>query len=196
MIGNKFNTYLSKVMNHKVKILLFTFLIFYSASAQEKIKIPDRIKLFFSEMIDSSYDNNQSQNDLSIFVDEESLKLSRRLDINYEGVKNKFLLSYEIAPKIINEIRENKLKYELISERLSNDFVKIEFNISSLNYSKSYYFKNNELISPVSYFTKDWEIFLSKYFRVKVSNPPLFNEYSLRKLDDFVDINDKITPNR
>ena len=54
MIGNKFNTYLSKVMNHKVKILLFTFLIFYSAIAQEKTKIPDKIKLFFSEMIDSS----------------------------------------------------------------------------------------------------------------------------------------------
>ena len=85
-------------MKTNIKILLITFLIYHSASAQQTIKVPDKIKLFFSEMIDSVNNDEHSQNDLSKFVDEESLELSKRLNINYEGVKNKFLLSYEIDP--------------------------------------------------------------------------------------------------
>ncbi len=79
----------------KVKILLLIFLISFPIGAQQTERVPDKIKLFFSEMIDSS------NADLSKFVDIESLELSKRLDIHYAGVKNKFLLSYEIDPNII-----------------------------------------------------------------------------------------------
>ena len=174
-------------MNTNIKILLITFLIYHSTNAQQTIKVPDKINLFFSEMIDSVNANGQSQKDLSKFVDDESLELSKRLDINYEGVKNKFLLSYEIDDSILKEIKNNKLKYYLNVTDLKNDFLRIDFVIPSKSYAKLFYFKNNKLISPSEFYTKDWRIFLSKYFRVKVSNPALFNEYSLRKLDDFVD---------
>ena len=172
-------------MKNKYIILLFAFLLIIPINAQQIKKVPDKINLFFTEMIDSSY--TTSQIDLSKFVDEESLKLSNRLDIHYEGVKNKFLLSYEIDPPIISEIKNNNLTYDLNAEKLKEDFLKITFNVSTKNYSKTYYFKNDKMVSPVLYFTKDWRVFISKYFRVKVSNPALFNEYSLRKLDDFVD---------
>ena len=165
----------------KVKILLLIFLISFPIGAQQTERVPDKIKLFFSEMIDSS------NADLSKFVDIESLDLSKRLDIHYAGVKNKFLLSYEIDPNIIAGIKVNNLKYELTASNLKNDFTKIDFNVLSNNYSKTYYFKNDKLVSPVLYFTTNWKIFISKYFRVKVSSPVLFNEYSLRKLDNFVD---------
>ncbi len=172
-------------MNLKVKILLLTILFFFPVCAQQTEKVSNKIKLFFTKMIDSS--NTRSQIDLSKFINEESLKLSNRLDIHYEGVKNKFLLSYEIDPVIIFEIKNNNLRYNLTATELKDNFLKIDFNVPTKNYSKTYYFKNNLLVSPVLYFSKDWRIFLSKYFRVKVSNPALFNEYSLRKLDDFVD---------
>ena len=174
-------------MIFKVEILLLVFILSHSIGSQQNGRVPDKIKLFFAEMIDSSNAGSKSKIDLSNLVDEESLKLSKHLDIHYEGVKNKFLLSYVIDPAVISAIKNNNLKYEMTATDLEDDFVKIVFNVPSENYNKIYYFKNDKLISPVLYFTKDWKVFISKYFRVKVSNPALFNEYSLRKLDDFVD---------
>ena len=80
----------------------------------------DRANQFINAMI------NDSDN-LDNFVLPEELTLSKRLGNNYEGVKNKFLISYEIPPRIIEEIKNNKVEFSVNIEQLDDEFSILHF---------------------------------------------------------------------
>lgn len=124
---------------------------------------------------------------LESYIDKKELSRSNRLGINYDSVKYKFMISYDIDDEVREEIHNNKLKYDLEFINLKYNFSMIKFDIRSLNYSKNFYFRYNKLISPSTYFTDDWTTQESKYFIFKISEPKYFNDYCVNKLDKFVD---------
>jgi hypothetical protein len=129
---------------------------------------------------------NNSEN-LEKFIDENELVKSSRLGINYDSVKYKFLISYDIDDKVKEEIKTNGVKYEVKTDELGNGYSMTEFSAPSINYTKQFYFKNRKWISPITYFSKDWITKTSKYFIFKISEPKYFNDYCINKLDEFVD---------
>ncbi len=124
---------------------------------------------------------------LENYVDEDELAKSSRLGINYDSVKNKFIISFDIDENIKDEIKKNGIKYEIKTNELGNNYSVTEFTVPSLDYSKNFYFKKGKWISPITYFSKDWTTKSSKYFIFKISEPKYFNDYCINKLDEFVD---------
>lgn len=154
--------------------ILLLVLFFSTSFSQDKQKE-------FVEALISGVDN------LEKFVDDGELSSSKRLCINYDGIKYKFIISFDIDEKIKDEIKKNNLKYEIKKSDLGNGYSIAELTVPSLNYSKQFYFKNGKWISPISYFSKDWTTKTSKYFIFKISEPKYFNDYCINKLDEFVD---------
>ena len=60
-----------------------------------------------SQFIEAMINNSDS---LDSFVLPEELAISKRLGITYEGVKNKFLISYEIPSEILPDRRQRAQK--------------------------------------------------------------------------------------
>lgn len=139
----------------------------------------ERANQFINAMINDS-------DSLENFVLPEELTLSKRLGINYEGIKNKFLISYEIPLQIIEEIKSKKIDYSIKLEQLDDEFSILHFEVKQKNYETSYYFKNNHLISPPYFFYKDWHKIESEHFIFYISNPVNFNQYSINRLEEFI----------
>ena len=116
----------------------------------------------------------------------EELQISKRLGITYTGIKNKFLISYEIPVQIIEEIKNKKVDYNVNIEQIDDDYSILHFEVKQKNYKTSYYFKNNYLISPPYFFYKEWEKIESGHFIFYISDPEYFNQYSVYRLEDFI----------
>jgi hypothetical protein len=136
---------------------------------------------------DFIYSLLHDKDNLRKFADDSELARSERLGISYDDVKNKFLISYDIDDDIRSKIREGKNTYRTYEHVQNNEFSRIEFTVPSLNYSKSFYFYKSKFIPPTRFFTREWQTRESKYFVFKISNPLYFNDYCVKKLDDFVD---------
>jgi hypothetical protein len=159
----------------KIIIVISFFILFDSFAFPQ-----DKRKDFIEALINNAENTEQ-------FVDKDELEKSKRLGINYDSIKNKFLISYGVDEKIKYEIKTNAVKYEIKTAELDNGYSISEFSVPSLNYSKQFYFKNGKWVSPVTYYSKDWATKTSKYFIFKISEPKYFNDYCINKLDEFVD---------
>ena len=135
------------------------------------------------EFIRALINNNDS---LKTFVLPEELALSKRLGITYEGIKNKFLISYEIPNQIAEEIKNKKEAYIYKIEKIDSEFSILHFDANGKNYKTEYYFKSGYLISPPYFYYKDWQRIQSDHFIFYVSDPKSFNQYSIERLENFV----------
>ena len=129
---------------------------------------------------------NNSDN-IRDFVDESEIARSERLGITYTGVKNKFLIGYDIDEQVKSDMKEGRLQYDIKEKALEDNYSQVEFSISSLKFSKLFYFHNGKFISPTTYLTRNWQTDESKYFIFKISEPKYFNDYCVKRLDEFVD---------
>lgn len=137
-----------------------------------------------SQFINAMLNDSDS---LETFVLSEELSLSKRLGITYEGVKNKFLISYEIPNEILPQIKNGKADYKMDIESLDDQYSILHFEVPANNYKAKYYFKDRYLVSPPYYYYKDWQKIESKHFIFYVSKPEYFNQYSIDKLEDFIE---------
>lgn len=124
---------------------------------------------------------------LDSFVLPEELAISKRLGITYQGVKNKFLISYEIPDEILTKIKNGKANYKIDVANLDNGYSILHFEVPSKNYKTKYYFQGGYLISPPYFYYKDWQKIESKHFIFYVSKPEYFNKYSVDRLEDFIE---------
>jgi hypothetical protein len=152
-------------------LFLLSFCVVYGQS--------DNTGEFFKELIAGS-------KDLSEYVPPGELSKSQRLNISYENIQNKFLISYDIDEKVKQQLRSGAFQYELIKESLNNNYLKVTFSVPGLKYEKDFYFHNGRLISPVTYHTLNWRMYKSKYFTIYVSDTTLLNRYSVELLDGYV----------
>lgn len=109
---------------------------------------------------------------------------SERLGINYVGVKNKFLISYELKSDIISEMESGNYKYRIDS--LDNHFFRLNIHVPDKDLQQDYYFLNDKLASPITYYARNWKHIESQYFIFVVSDTNDCNSYSVAALDTFV----------
>ncbi len=121
------------------------------------------------------------------FVDKNQLEISNRLGIKYQNVKNKFLISYDISDDVKKLIRNKKLAYRVKIKNLEEDYDKIIFSIPKIKYQREFFFKGNYYISPIAFYTRDWQKISSKHFIFVVSNPELFNGFCIENMEKFFD---------
>ncbi|RPI14636.1 MAG: hypothetical protein EHM58_16030 [Ignavibacteriae bacterium] len=157
-------------------IFLFIVSLFF---AVHNIYPQSNAELFIKDLI--------NYEDVTSYIDKDELQRSQRLGINYTGVNNKFLISYDIDDAVKSEIKGKNTAYNINEKMLEDSYSVIEFSVPSLNYNKNFYLKDGKFISPPSYFSKNWQTKESRYFVFKISEPRLFNDYCTKKLDEFVD---------
>lgn len=122
------------------------------------------------------------------FLDIEDLYTSQRLGISYEASPAKFLLSYDFTneQRIMLQSGTLDFRYEVLV--LEGDFSKLNIQLNDESQTvKQFYFFRNSLISPISFFTKDWSTTESRYFKFYSKNTAYINTYSIQKLDQFVE---------
>jgi len=161
------------------KILCFLLIatVSFQQFSQQKILTNERASQFIEAIINDS-------DSLEAFVLPEELGLSNRLGIKYEGIKHKFLISYEIPQQIIENIREGNAKYALNIEKIDEEYSILHFITE--NYETKYYFKNNFLISPPYFYYNNWKKIETEHFVFYVSEQNYFNQYSIDQLENFV----------
>lgn len=121
------------------------------------------------------------------YINKDELTSSARLGITYNGVKNKILIGTEIPEEIKAGVVSGKYQYSIKEEELSDGFSSATFSIPAANYEKVFYFKGG-LVNSTAYFTRLWEKKESRYFSFRISEPKYFNDYCIKRLDDFVDM--------
>jgi hypothetical protein len=119
---------------HRKLILVLILILFPAASVKYSQNINPGIVSFFEALIHNS-------SNLASYVDSTELAKSNRLGINYDNVKNKFLISYDIPPDLKQKIVEGAYPYKLNNTGEENGFTKISFAVEKLNYTKEFYFK-------------------------------------------------------
>lgn len=144
----------------------------------------------FSQQIDDSGEKFiraliSGEENIVDYIDQDELKISKRLGIEYENLPNKYLLTYDIDESVKAKINSGQLTYTLEPIALEDDFSMINFRIAEQNYSKTFYFKDEKFISPIRYFSRNWISQESKYFHFIASDPTLFNSYSIAQMDMF-----------
>lgn len=137
-------------------------------------------KDFFDALI---YNKDNIKN----YVDENELARSQRLGINYTGVNNKFLIGYDIDENVKKDIRDGKLRYELKVTTLADGYSSVKFSIPPNKDSLRFFFYMEKLVAPSVYLTRNWQTEESKYFIFKISEPNYFNDYCVRRLDEFTE---------
>ena len=125
--------------------------------------------------------------ELEKYFDSSEVILSQRLGISYRDVKFKPLISNDIDSQIKAEILERKLAYEYEIFSLETDFSKLVVNIPKKNVKYEFIFHNSKFISKPNYYSRNWKTFGSKYFIFHTADPSLLNEYSIKRLDSFVE---------
>jgi len=130
---------------------------------------------------------NNANDDFSEWVDADAIRSSRRLGIEYTGIRHKFLIQYDLPPRVRNGIRSGKLKVEAIETTLEDGYSRVTVADSTAEKSQNFYFKNRKLISPVQYFTRDWQKIDTRYFRFLIGDRRNFNDYAAARLEEFVE---------
>ena len=105
------------------------------------------------------------------------LALSRRLGIQYEDVRNKFMISYGIDDTNAPTLHD--------ITPLDSDFFLLTVRSGGREYA--YYFENDKLVSPVYYHSRDWMRIESEYFVFCPDDPDGITDYSMKRLDEFVE---------
>ncbi len=144
-------------------------------------KLPDSTaKNFISALL-----NNRSS--LQKFVLPEELALTKRLGINYTGIDDKFLISNDVDSSLRADISNNNLNFTYKIENLEGNYSKLILSIPSKSLTREYIFKDSFLISRPYYYGRNWKKIESKYFNFYISDPLLFNNYSIKRLDNFIE---------
>lgn len=135
---------------------------------------------FFNSLI-------KGKQDITNYVDKDELLRSSRLGISYEGVTNKFLISYDIDSAVKKDITDKHLEYQTHEIEKDGEYSIVDFSVPVLAYSKDFYFKSDKFISPAAYYSRNWKEITSKYFIFRISDINYFNDYCINRLDSFVD---------
>lgn len=163
-----------KLKIHKIFFVNISILLFSSLHAQS---IPLK---FFDALI---YDKEN----ITEFINKDELVKSKRLGITYDSIKYKELLTYEIPPEIKTGIVSGKYQYEIKELPFAETYTEVTFIVPDANYKKIYYFDNGFVYSS-TYHTWTWQKKESKYFKFRLQEPKYFNDYCVKRLDDFVDM--------
>lgn len=158
-------------------MLLLLPLLFPLTSTSQELS-PEQAETFIRHLINKD-------DDIVRFIDPSEIAISKRLGIQYNGIDQKFLISYEIPEDINDRIQNGELSYTVIPKTLSEHYSKITLSIAKIDFQKDFFFYQEKLISPVSYYAKNWKRISSRHFRFIISDSTLFNSYCIAELEGF-----------
>lgn len=121
------------------------------------------------------------------FISKDEISRSERLGVNYNVVKNKSLIGYEIPEEIKTGIQSGKYKYEISEKPVEDSYIEVTFKVPAVNFIRIYYFRDG-FVSNSVYVSRNWKETESKYFSFKLQELKYFNDYCIKRLDDFVDM--------
>ncbi len=133
-----------------------------------------------------------SDSNLYSMIDTQTLKITNRLGIEYDNVRNKSMISYELPAEIKKLFLVDISQFSFSIEKISDSVDKLKLSAPSKGYSTQYYFTNSKFTHPVLVFTNDWTVRDSKYFKFLLQDKSLTNEYAIKKLDEFVEETGKL----
>jgi hypothetical protein len=125
--------------------------------------------------------------DIIEYINKDENTRSKRLGIVYNGVKNKSLIGFEIPEEIKTGIQNGKYKYEISEKPLEDSYIEVTFKVPEVNFTRTYYFKEG-FVSNSAYVSRNWKKLESRYFFFRLQEPKYFNDYCIKRLDDFVDM--------
>ncbi len=125
--------------------------------------------------------------DVAEWVDADAIRDSRRLGIEYIGIRHKFLIQYDLTASVKNGVRSGKLKIHAVETMLDDGYSRVTVADSAAEKPRDFYFKNRKLISPAQYFTRDWQKIDTRYFHFLIGDRRNFNDYAAARLDKFVE---------
>jgi hypothetical protein len=125
--------------------------------------------------------------DLPNYFLKEELGMSRRLNISYEGVRNKFLIANDLDSSVKRDIRSSNASYEYTIDSLPDGYSRLNIILKEKNYRHAFYVKGNKAISALYYYTHSWNRVETKHFRFLLSDSTLFNKTSANRLEQFLE---------
>lgn len=161
-------------------LIILSLVLFFAKSSNAQNLSKQVAESFIDALINNS-------DDLENFFDASELKLSARLGITYKGVKHKSLISLDIDPALKQKLLTHELKYTFKIESLESDYSKLLIEIPEGKINYEFIFKKGKMISKADFYALEWPRVRSKYFVFHVSKDYLLNDYSISKLDSFVD---------
>ena len=120
-------------------------------------------------------------------ISAETRRISERLGITYSGVSRKELIQYDIDSAILREIRQKTATFLLTESRLTDGFSTIEIIIPEREDTLTFYFQQGKLVTPVEYYSRNWQRELTRYFDYRISNPANFNRRAAKEMRDFTE---------
>ncbi|HUI29824.1 MAG TPA: hypothetical protein VLX91_06370 [Candidatus Acidoferrales bacterium] len=160
-----------------IRLIVFSYVVSFVCSAQANVLSNQDAERFIRHLAANS-------DSLKADADPAEYRLSGRLGIKYIGVKNKFLISYELRSDIIQDIESGNYKYRIDS--LDTQFSRLSIIIPGKNIQQDYCFRNGKLVSPLAYYSRNWKRIDSRYFVFIVDDTNACNSYSIAVLDAFV----------
>ena len=147
------------------------------------------IIIAFSQPIENRFIDAliHDKDNITDYIDKDELNSSSRLGIEYSGVNHKWLISFDIPDEVKEGFKGGKYNYTLQTQQLEDGFSVVTLAVGSVNYLQKFYFLNDNFVHPSIYFTRNWKEIESRYFKFKLSEPKYFNDYCVKRLDDFVD---------
>jgi hypothetical protein len=124
--------------------------------------------------------------EISNYFYPDELKITNRFGIEYEGIENKFLIANEIPKDLSSDLLNGIIKYEYEIENIKDNFSSLTFTIPILNFKREYFLKDSFLVTSPFYHSRNWKMITSNHFKFFVSDETLFNEYSIKLLEIFI----------
>ena len=121
------------------------------------------------------------------YVSNNEILLSERLGITYYDSPNKFLINYGLPDGIKETIKSGSSNYQLSSVFTGDGYEALRLDVPSKFFNKIFYFKDDKYISPLTFHTRKYIEKESIYFRFLIDDTTYFNDYSIKKLDEYVD---------
>ncbi len=164
--------------------IIFLLILFFPFTYTQTIS-NDRIEEIINLLITNSPD-------ISNYINADELQIANRFGIEYEGIKNKFLIANEIPKDFTNDLLAGKIKYEYRLENLEENFSSLTITFPTLILKREYFLKDSFLVTSTYYHSRNWKTITTDHFQFFVSDETLFNDYSINLLESFINRMTKI----
>jgi len=161
-------------------LIILSLILFFAKSSNAQNLSKQAAESFIEALINDP-------DDLVKYFDITQIKLSGRLGINYKEVKHKLLISLDLDPVIKQKLLSHELNYTYKIESLAPDYTKLLIEIPGEKINYEFLFKKGKMISKADFYAIEWTRVKSKYVVFHVSKEYLLNDYSIYKLDSFVE---------
>jgi len=121
-----------------------------------------------------------------LYVDRSALAVSQRLGVTYEGIQHKFLISYDIDDAIKAKIRVGAIRHHYSLDEAGDDFQLLTLRFDNSIDSRTFYFRQGRLTSPLVFHSLHWTTLETRFFRFVLSDTSLTNRYAMNALENFV----------